>query len=239
MTQEEIKAIGIEALIMRDEAIDPKYRPAQFKLLHIEKKYLIPSDEPIYVLRGNDPAAPFLARRYREILIAEEQSEIVIDHLDTSAERVNTFNIYHKNNPDKVGRIYDLKDRWLYTDEQLEALANCPLDPKQDPEYAFWDFKLFCRDERRFVDDDEPVMIFRGKDAALVMVIDEHNNFIASHFELYAKDDIDRLIKYNELRKEAVKMFHIEHPERVGVTCAIFQKPKSEKYKKALNPDFN
>lgn len=231
MTQEEINALGIEHLITRDLHIDPKYSPVQLRLYHKEKGYLIPVDEPLYVLRGNDPMAVQMAEFYVKALADETQSKIVVDHQVTAAERVLTFKEYHKNNPELIGK--------LYPEAGCDCIVASPSydigsdkDPYQDSEYAFWDFKLFHRYLSFFVPTTEPVMIFRGKDALLVSIIDKHTEFIKSNRELYSNPDM--MIDYNNKRREQVLAFHTEKPERVGVTCSIFQKPTGKAYVEAM-----
>ena len=234
MTEKEIKALGIEHLIIRDFAIDPKYRPIQGRLLHIDKGYLIPIDEPLYILRGNDPVAPYMAQWYFDSLVEEEQTEIVKGHQTTSNERVAAFQKYQTENRDMVGRLYpepgcECIIRPVSLDIGIEGY-----DAEQDPEYYFHDFKLFHRYLNFYVPPTEPVMIFRGKDALLVKIIDKHNELVEQNRATYGDKTADMLIHFNEQRKVKVKEFHRDNPERVGVTCSVFQKPTGAAYQEAM-----
>jgi len=234
MTEQEIQALDIEHLITRDFAVDPKYRPIQMRLLHIEKGYLIPVDEPLYILRGNDPFAPIMAQWYYDALVDEVQSKIVVGHQETSSERVATFLRYHQENPEMVGRIYP--------EPGCECILETPPcsdfgeenDPMQDPEYTFWDFKIYHRYLNFYVPATEPLMIFRGKDALLVRIIDKHNEYIRNNIERYGEKTAEMLIHFNDQRRVQVKEFHRDNPERVGVTCSVFQKPTGKEYQEAM-----
>lgn len=234
MTEQEIKILNIEHLITRDFAIDPKYRPIQLRLLHIEKGYLIPIDEPLYILRGNDPIAPYMAQWYFDALKDEIQSEIVVGHQTSSSERVQTFRDYQAKNPELLGELYPEAGCSCIVDPVSHDIGTS-LDPMQDPEYTFWDFKLFHRYMNFFVPSDEPVMIFRGKDSLLVRIIDKHNELVEANRHKYANDQTaEMLIHFNNQRRIQVKEFHRDNPERVGVTCSVFQKPKGKEYQEAM-----
>ena len=234
MTEFEIKALGIEHLIVRDLAIDPKYRPIQGRLLHIDKGYLIPTDEPLYILRGNDPVAPYMAQWYFDALRDEEQTEIVVGHQTTSNERVTTFREYQAANKEMVGKLYPKPGCECIIDPVSLDIGVEGYDAMQDPEYYFHDFKLFHRYLNFYVPSNEPVMIFRGKDALLVRIIDKHNALVEENRETYGDEVADMLIHFNEQRKQAVKEFHRDNPERVGVTCSVFQKPTGKEYLEAM-----
>lgn len=229
MTQNEIETLGIEDLIVRDPMHDPKYSCTEGRVYHREKQYLIPVDEKVYILRGNDPIAPQMANWYYETLKQEDQTEIVVGHQETSIERVETFINYHKAHPERIGKLYSARD------ETPPLLMGTEEDAMMDPEYFMWNFRFFHRDFHFWIEDDEPLMIFRSKDALLVRIIDKHNEFIDNNPELYDEQDAEALKFYNGLRRKQVLSFHLEHPERVGVTCAVFQKPKSEEYKAVLD----
>jgi len=234
MTEQEISTLGIEDLIVRDFHVDPKYSPIQGRLLHISKGYLIPVDEPLYVLRGNDPVAPYMAQWYFDALKDEEQSEIVVGHQVTSNERVQTFQKYQTENPDKIGKLYPENGNDFEVIDPVSHDISTDKDPEQDPEYYFHDFKLFHRYLNFYVPIDEPVMIFRGKDAMLVRVIKKHNELVEARREVYGDKTADMLIHFNTQRIQKVFEFHSEKPERVGVTCSIFQKPSGKEYKEAM-----
>lgn len=233
MTEKEIATLGIEDKIVRDFHVDPKYSPIQGRLLHISKGYLIPIDEPLYVLRGNDPVAPYMAQWYFDALVDEEQSEIVVGHQVTSNERVQTFQKYQAEHPEMVGRLYPKKGCECI----IEPVSNdigTDKDPEQDPEYYFHDFKLFHRYLNFYVPIDEPVMVFRGKDAMLIRVMQKHNELVEAQRGRYGDATADMLIHFNVQRIQKAFEFHRDHPERVGVTCSIFQKPTGQAYKEAM-----
>ena len=239
MTQEEIKRIGIEHLITRDLGQDPKYRPIQGRLLHIEKNYLIPTDEPVYVTRADDPTAVELAKYYFSALEGETQSNIVVDHMKTSTERVEVFELFAEDNCDMVGNLSaNLVARKNNEIAALVAL-NTSIDSMQSSGYLFWDFSIFDRANLAFVSEKVPLMIYRGKDALLVQIIDKHIEMLDEAFnngQFEHEDDYDLLTVNAENDKLAILEFHQNNPERVGVTCSLFssQEAKGDEYKKAM-----
>lgn len=228
MTPEEIQDLGIEALIIRDHLHDPKYSFTQGKVLHREKNYLLPIDEPYYVLRGNDIFAPQMAYFYNETLKGEDPSDIVLGHIETSSERVETFKAYHEKYPEKIGKMYN-------DEERVEApfMMGSPDDPiHQNAEWFPWNYTLFHRDFNFYIPAEEPLMVFRGKDAILVMIMNKHIEFIERNPHMY--ESPEEMIGYIRKQIEAVQNFHKEKPHRVGVACTIYQKPKGAAYSEAL-----
>lgn len=228
MTKEEIADLGIEDLIVRDHLHDPKYSFTQGRVLHREKNYLLPIDEPYYVLRGNDIFAPQMAYFYNETLKGEDPSDIVLGHIETSTERVETFKAYHEAHPEMIGRMYPTDKT-----ENEPFMMGSPDDPmEQNAEWFPWNYTLFHRDFKFYIPPEEPLMVFRGKDAILVMIMNKHIDFINTNPHMYEHPAV--MIDYIEKQIEAVKKFHVEKPYRVGVACTIYQKPKGAAYSEAL-----
>jgi len=239
MTEQEIKAIGIEELICRDPYHDPKVSFVQGRAYHREKKYLIPQDEPIYIIRGSDPTAVKMVEYYNKALRDEEATEIVVDHIRTSDERLETFKLY----ADSISMPFNLDKMVVRYNgmSSIKILVENSINgnlPQQDKQFIFVDFRLFDVISRKFLPDEEPVITFRGKDALLVQIIDKHNELLEEYLMYEANTDVsaytENLIELNKSRKRLVKDFHRSNPDRVGVTCAIFQKPKAQAYIKAL-----
>lgn len=232
MTKEEIADLGIEDLIVRDHLHDPKYSFTQGKVLHREKNYLLPVDEPYYVLRGNDPFAPTMAHFYNETLKGEDPSDIVLGHIETSSERVEAFKNYQMEHPTMVGRMYP--DEGCACIVEPPFMMGSPDDPQeQNVEWFPWNYTLFHRDFHFYIPAEEPLMVFRGKDAILVMIMDKHIEFIHRNAHIYESPAI--MMEYIELQIKAVKKFHKEMPHRIGVACTIYQKPKGAAYSEALS----
>ena len=127
--------------MVRDFQVDYKMSPIQLRLYHRGKGYMIPEDEPLYVLRGADPVAVEMVKFYIDSLRDEEQSEIVVDHERTSHFNVKRFEDFKANNPDRMGK--------MYPEEGCSCIVPVPSldigtenDPMQDPEYTFWDLSL-------------------------------------------------------------------------------------------------
>ena len=80
---------------------DPKYRPVDGGLVHVDGGYRVPRDEPCMVFRGKDVGALLAIVEYIEML--EDQpggSPVIQSHLDSSLERLEAFYSYQANNPD-------------------------------------------------------------------------------------------------------------------------------------------
>jgi len=253
MTPQEIKDAGIEHLILRDAEQDFKVAYVQGRFFHREKQYFIPRDEPVYTVRAGDPTALVLIKAYNEALHAEDATQIVVDHRATSSKMYDLVRSWQEANVDKwfvegvIGKNVHPAAKLFLADlitidalrysTGLQDLLHIPYN------YRLWD-TLTCE----FIPEDEPVITFRGKDALLVKIIDKHNELLQEFLEQlqYAgcvapDDELDRLVTYvtdfidlNESRKDAVIKFHKENPTRVGVTCALEQKPQGNWYAEAL-----
>ncbi len=231
MTPEEIKDLGIEDLIVRDHLHDPKYSFTQGKVLHREKNYLLPVDEPYYVLRGNDIFAPQMAYFYNETLKGEDPSDIVLGHIETSTERVEAFKNYQEEHPEMIGKMYPQPGCDCIVEPPF--MMGSPDDPmEQNAEWFPWNYTLYHRDFHFYIPAEEPLMVFRGKDAILVMIMNKHIAFIHRNRHMY--QDPDTMIKYIHQQIGAVQKFHLDKPHRVGVACTIYQKPKGAAYSEAL-----
>jgi len=231
MTKEEIEDLGIEALITRDNLHDPKYSFTQGRVLHREKNYLLPVDEPYYVLRGNDIFAPQMAHYYHEVLKGEDPSDIVLGHIETSSERVEAFKTYHEKYPDMIGKMYpEVGCSCIVEPPVMMGTQDDPMH--QNSEWFPWDYTLFHRDFHFFIQPEEPLMVFRGKDAILVMIMNKHVEFIKEHPEQYQSPQV--MINYIEEQIKRVSDFHLDNPHRIGVACTIYQKPKGAEYSAAL-----
>lgn len=230
MTREEIKSLGIEDLIIRDPHQEVKYGFIQGKVFHYEKGYLLPTDEPIYVTRAADPFAPQLAHFYNEFLRGENPSEIVLGHIETSNERVMSFKKWHAENPDRVGKMYP--DKGCECIVEMPFMLGSPDDPEQNDEWFPYNYRLYHRDLHFYIPDDEIVMVYRGKDMALLTVMQKHSEFIRENPGYYSHPEM--MLDYVERQIAAVLKFQTEKPERCGVTCAVFQKADSAKYSDAV-----
>ena len=241
MTEQEIAKLGIEDLIVRDLKPDSKYSMVQGRLLHQDKNYLIPLDEPTYVTIGCDPTALQLAVHYNARLHNEIQSNIVVDHIKSSSDRVTAFSEFQAENPNDLGEIdtwteYPTTKNEAFREDCANYAVDTMLDGKQSESFMFWDFKLFDRHAKRFLSPDMPIMIYRGKDALLVQIIKEHIELIEAQKEFYSEDTYLLLIKNAKESIKTIHKFHSENPERVGVTCSLFssQEAKGDDYKEAM-----
>ena len=230
MTKEEIASLGIEDLITRDPMHDPKYSLIEGRILHRTKGYLLPTDEPFYVLRGNDPFAITMAGFYNKVLAGEEPTQITLGHMDTSSERVETFRKYQEENPTMVGRMYPEKGCSCITEPPF--MMGSPDDQKQNSEWFPYSFRLFHRDLNFYIPDTEPLMIFRGKDQVLVVIMKQHLDFIHRNAHLY--ENADQLGDYIQKQIDDVVTFQVDNPTRCGATCSIHQKLTNAVYSDAM-----
>ncbi len=78
---------------------DPKYTPTANGIRH-EDGYMLPSDEPLMIMRGKDIGALNSVVDYIEML--QDQSPVtptIISHLESSLERLVAFYVYQRDNP--------------------------------------------------------------------------------------------------------------------------------------------
>jgi hypothetical protein len=78
---------------------DPKYPVKNGKINHIDG-YELPEDEPIMVFRGKDIGSLAAICEYLEMLEEQPQNSTIVSHRESSIERLESFYIYQKNNPD-------------------------------------------------------------------------------------------------------------------------------------------
>jgi hypothetical protein len=79
---------------------DPKYTPTQNGIMH-EDGYMLPSDEPLMILRGKDIGALNNIVDYIEMLQDQiPQTPTIVSHLSSSSERLLAFYNYQIENPE-------------------------------------------------------------------------------------------------------------------------------------------
>ena len=79
---------------------DPKYTPTDSGIMH-EDGYMIPSDEPLMIMRGKDIGALNSIVDYIEMLQEQiPQTPTIVSHLKSSSERLVAFYDYQIQNPD-------------------------------------------------------------------------------------------------------------------------------------------
>lgn len=74
---------------------DPKYDIVDGRLWHREGRYFVPEEEPVMVLRGKDPVALELIRRYLECGVDD-------GHRVSATERLNAFASYQEKYPERT-----------------------------------------------------------------------------------------------------------------------------------------
>ena len=79
---------------------DPKYKPTDLGIIHVEGNYLVPRDEPIMMLRAKDVTSLVAIMAYMEALKDMEFTEDVMKHLESSTERFEAFLKYQEENKD-------------------------------------------------------------------------------------------------------------------------------------------
>jgi hypothetical protein len=79
---------------------DPKYKYIDGKIWHIGNKYFVPDDEPVMTLRGKDIGAIIAICEYIDMLRFQPQNKTIVDHLNSSYERLQSFYDYQMSNPD-------------------------------------------------------------------------------------------------------------------------------------------
>jgi len=78
---------------------DPKYKSTDKGIYH-EDGYLIPSDEPLMIMRGKDIGALDSIVSYIEMLQDQAATPTIESHLISSSERLLAFYEYQVGNPE-------------------------------------------------------------------------------------------------------------------------------------------
>jgi hypothetical protein len=93
-----------------------------------------------------------------------------------------------------------------------------------DPKYRFGsEDAVFHRQGGYFLPDDEPLVLFRGKDVGTLVALDAYRHFMeyvsrnadSSHARAVARSHADSIAE----RIEVIKAFQLENPERTGLGC--------------------
>jgi len=90
-----------------------------------------------------------------------------------------------------------------------------------DPKYSAKDGRFWHNEGNYFLPDDEPLMIFRGKDELAVKMCEVYIETLKS------QPQTEIIVSHIETATErlaAFKSFHMQYPERVGVCCSVSQK---------------
>ena len=83
-------------------AHDPKY-DFEGGIYHRLGGYFLPDDEPVMLFRGKDQATLGAIRGYLAFLEQQEQTALVLDHIQTATERLRTISEWQRTHPDRVG----------------------------------------------------------------------------------------------------------------------------------------
>jgi hypothetical protein len=93
-----------------------------------------------------------------------------------------------------------------------------------DPKYQFGaDDAAFHRAGNYYLPEDEPLVLFRGKDVGTLVALDAYRGFmeyVADHAETEHAREVARAhaVSISE-RIETIKRFQLEHPDRTGLGC--------------------
>jgi hypothetical protein len=94
----------------------------------------------------------------------------------------------------------------------------------RDPKYRFGeDDRVFHREGGYFLPDDEPVVLFRGKDVGTLVALEAYLQFMlyvadnadTEHARTVARDHATSISE----RIETIRQFQLDHPERTGLGC--------------------
>jgi hypothetical protein len=93
-----------------------------------------------------------------------------------------------------------------------------------DPKYRLGeDDRVFHRHGGYFLPDDEPLVLFRGKDVGTLVAMDAYLRFmeyVSEHADTERARDVARAHASSiSERIETIKRFQLENPERTGLGC--------------------
>ena len=93
---------------------DPKFRfGSDDQLIHREKGYVVPDDEPVFTLRGKDLVGTLTLVNYinecqDELSVTSEidveKRNLLADHIVGAEERLAAFRSYREKYPHRIGR---------------------------------------------------------------------------------------------------------------------------------------
>ena len=96
---------------------------------------------------------------------------------------------------------------------------------EHDPKYGFVDGKIWNKNGNYFLPNDEPVIVFRGKDQATLAAI-------LGYIECLEKQDqtphVLEHIRTATERLNTIMDFQITNPERDGIGCTTAEKLKAK-----------
>lgn len=93
-----------------------------------------------------------------------------------------------------------------------------------DPKYRFGESDaIYHRHGEYYLPDDEPVVLFRGKDVGTLVALDAYQRFmhhVAEHAETeHARGVAAAHAESIAERVQAIRVFQEAHPERTGLGC--------------------
>lgn len=95
---------------------------------------------------------------------------------------------------------------------------------KQDPKYKFGDNdKIYHREGQYWLPEDEPVIVFRGKDLGTIIAMQEYKQFM-QHIEKTTNNAAARKIAIEHIKSiteriRTIQEFQEQNPTRIGLGC--------------------
>jgi len=106
---------------------DPKYRFGYSDhVFHRDYNYVVPSDEPLMLLRGKDVTSLAAIIGYIDALYHMQPTETVRQHILSSVERLREFYRYQVNNAEKAG--VKCSQLWHDTSDKILERAGAWID---------------------------------------------------------------------------------------------------------------
>jgi hypothetical protein len=110
-----------------------------------------------------------------------------------------------------------MKNQTSGLSQEVTTMAN-------DPKYRFGDDdRVFHREGGYFLPDDEPVVLFRGKDVGTLVALDAYKKFmeyVAAHADnAHARGVAEAHASSIQERIETLRTFQSKNPDRAGLGC--------------------
>lgn len=93
--------------------------------------------------------------------------------------------------------------------------------PNQDPKYCFLNDRIWSHNGGYWIPEDEPVIVFRGKDQASIAAIIGYLSCLEKQVQT---EHVKEHIKTAKERLNAFADFQDSNPERIGIGCGLVEK---------------